>query len=147
MKNSITWAAAAVFLWCADVALAQEKAASSASDQAQARLPEDFLKWKFGLFIHLNLETFVGREWASGYEDPALFNPRKLDCGQWADAAKAAGMKYAMLTTKHTEGYALWNARHANYLLGVPPDNTGRIPDFDVKRLKEIGALLKQMPR
>jgi len=115
MKNSIAWSAAAVLLWCADVALAREKAASSAGDQAQAKLQEDFLTWKFGMFIHFNLETFVGREWASGYEDPALFNPWKLDCGQWADAARAAGMKYAVLTTKHTEGYALWDSQYTTH--------------------------------
>jgi alpha-L-fucosidase len=33
------------------------------------------------------------------------------------------------------------NARQANYLLNVPPDRTGRIPDFLVKRLEEIGKL------
>ena len=47
------------------------------------------------------MATFADREWATGYEDPLLFTPTKLDCGQWADAAKAAGMKYAVLTAKH----------------------------------------------
>jgi alpha-L-fucosidase len=73
-------------------------------------LQEDFLKWGFGLFLHFNLATFADVDWATGYENPRLFNPAKLDCGQWADAAKAAGMKYAVLTVKHTEGYALWDS-------------------------------------
>jgi alpha-L-fucosidase len=82
------------------------------SDAAQARTPAqaEFLKWKFGLFLHFNLATFNGQEWANGYEDPLTFAPTNLDCGQWADAAKAAGMKYAVLTVKHTEGYPLWDS-------------------------------------
>ena len=79
------------------------------------KLREEFLKWKFGMFIHFNLATFNNAEWAGGYEDPATFAPGKLDCGQWADAAKAAGMKYAVLTVKHTEGYPLWDSAHTTH--------------------------------
>jgi len=42
----------------------------------------DFMKWRFGLFLHFNLGTFADLDWAGGYEDPALFKPGKLDCGQ-----------------------------------------------------------------
>jgi alpha-L-fucosidase len=70
----------------------------------------DFMTWRFGMFLHFNLGTFAGLDWAGGYEDPALFNPVKLDCGQWADVAKAAGMKYMVLTVKHTEGIALYDS-------------------------------------
>jgi alpha-L-fucosidase len=70
----------------------------------------DFMTWRFGMFIHFHLGTFVDNDWAGGYEDPALFNPAKLDCGQWADAAKDAGMTYLVLTVKHTEGMALFDS-------------------------------------
>jgi alpha-L-fucosidase len=70
----------------------------------------DFMKWRFGMFIHFNLGTFADLDWAGGYEDPALFNPVKLDCGQWANAAKEAGMTYLVLTVKHTEGIALYDS-------------------------------------
>lgn len=70
----------------------------------------DFMTWRFGMFIHFNLGTFADRDWAGGYEDPGIFNPRKLDCGQWADSAKAAGMTYLVLTVKHTEGIALYDS-------------------------------------
>lgn len=76
------------------------------------QLREEFLDLKFGLFLHFNMGTFAGREWATGYEDPALFAPAKLDCGQWAEAAGAAGMKYAVLTVKHTGGWCLWDSRY-----------------------------------
>lgn len=66
--------------------------------------------WRFGMFVHFNLATFVDNDWAGGYEDPSLFNPSKLDCSQWADAAADAGMTYMVLTVKHTEGIALWRS-------------------------------------
>jgi alpha-L-fucosidase len=66
------------------------------------------MKWRFGMFVHFNLATFAGTDWAGGYEDPDLFNPAKLNCGQWADSAKEAGMTYLVLTVKHTEGIALY---------------------------------------
>jgi len=70
----------------------------------------DFMTWRFGMFVHFNLGTATDIDWAGGYEDPALFHPDKLDCGQWADAAKAAGMTYLVLTVKHTEGIALYDS-------------------------------------
>jgi alpha-L-fucosidase len=76
------------------------------------RLQEDFLTWKFGMFIHFNVATYSEREWASGYEAPATFAPDKLNCNQWADAASAAGMKYAVLTVKHTGGWCLWDSEY-----------------------------------
>lgn len=71
---------------------------------------EEFLTWKFGMFIHFNVATFNDREWSNGYEDPASFAPSQLDPGQWADAAVAAGMQYAVLTSKHTGGWSLWDS-------------------------------------
>jgi alpha-L-fucosidase len=68
----------------------------------------DFMGWRFGMFVHFNLATSAGTDWAGGYEDPDQFDPEKLDCGQWADAAKEAGMTYMVLTVKHTEGIALY---------------------------------------
>lgn len=101
-------------LLCAVRLAAAPPEAERAGDRAVPAVltPEqrDFMTWRFGLFVHFNLGTFAGLDWAGGYEDPALFNPRKLDCGQWADAARAAGMTYAVLTVKHTEGIALYDS-------------------------------------
>lgn len=77
-----------------------------------ANLQEEFLNWKFGMFIHFNVATFADREWATGREDPAIFAPEKLDCNQWMDAAVSAGMKYAVLTVKHTGGRCLWDSKY-----------------------------------
>jgi alpha-L-fucosidase len=82
--------------------------AGSGEPVALSAQQRDFMAWRFGMFVHFNLGTFADTDWAGGYEDPLLFNPSKLDCGQWADAAKAAGMTYMVLTVKHTEGIALY---------------------------------------
>jgi alpha-L-fucosidase len=86
--------------------------AVSAAGSAATLTPEqrDFMTWRFGMFVHFNLGTFADLDWAGGYEDPALFRPDRLDCGQWADAAREAGMKYMVLTVKHTEGIALYDS-------------------------------------
>jgi alpha-L-fucosidase len=85
------------------------------SNVALQKKHTEFLKWEFGMFMHFNMGTFVNREWATGYEDPLLFAPKKLDCNQWAKAAKSAGMKYAVLTVKHTGGWCLWRSQYTTH--------------------------------
>lgn len=82
--------------------------------QLQAKQKE-FLSWKFGMFLHFNVGTFCNREWATGYEDPLIFNPKHLDCNQWAREAKRAGMRYMVLTTKHTGGWCLWDSKYTTH--------------------------------
>ncbi len=102
---------------------------------AQASKPlaerqQEFLSWKFGMYIHYGLASYNQGQWATGYEDPATFAPTKLDCGQWADAAKAAGMKYAVFTTKHTSGYALCgHAQALQFPAGQLPPQRPAGPD------------------
>ena len=90
MKHRLTAAIAATWLSCVTGAQAQEASVPSAQ-RPLAQLQEEFLSWKFGLFLHFNIATFNGQEWANGYEDPLTFAPKSLDCGQWADAAKLPG--------------------------------------------------------
>ena len=110
IKQSMVLSATAVLVYCATPILGQET-----TERPLAKLQEEFLSWKFGLFLHFNLATFNSEEWANGYEDPLTFAPTNLDCGQWADAAVSAGMKYAVLTVKHTEGYPLWDSANTTH--------------------------------
>jgi len=87
--------------------------AEDALDSARRR--EEFLSWKFGMFIHFNMATYHERQWATGTEDPASFAPGQLDCNQWIESAAAAGMKYAVLTVKHTCGWCLWDSKHTTH--------------------------------
>jgi alpha-L-fucosidase len=80
----------------------------TAQERDLEKIQKEFLKLKFGMFLHFNMSTFVPGGWATGREDPLKFNPEALDIGQWADAAQSAHMKYAVLTVKHTGGWCLW---------------------------------------
>lgn len=75
----------------------------------------DFTDLRFGVMLHFNMGTFTDEEWAKPNQDPKTFNPAGLDCNQWADACKAAGMKYAILTTKHHDGFCLWDSKYTDY--------------------------------
>jgi alpha-L-fucosidase len=77
----------------------------------------DFLKLQFGMFIHYNMATYQNVEWVAGYHDPSEFDPGVdvVDTDAWAEAAVAAGMKYAVLTTKHVGGFCLWDSKYTTY--------------------------------
>lgn len=105
----------AMFVGGLSAATAHQALAATADAGVLAPRQRDFMQWRFGLFLHFNMSTFTGSEWANGYENPDGFAPAKLDCGQWADAAKAARMTYAILTVKHTGGWCLWPSAHTTH--------------------------------
>lgn len=63
---------------------------------------------ELALFLHFGVNTFTGREWGEGTEDPAIFDPTALDARQWARAARAGGFRAMVLTAKHHDGFCLW---------------------------------------
>jgi alpha-L-fucosidase len=80
---------------------------------------------RFGQFLHFNMGTFTDQEWADPSQDPKTFAPITLDCAQWAAAAKAAGMRFAILTAKHHDGFCLWPTKLTSYNVmnsGYPHD-------------------------
>jgi alpha-L-fucosidase len=74
-----------------------------------------FVNLRYGMFIHFNMGTFTDQEWASPNLNPLTFAPSDVNTDQWAAAAKAGGMKFAVLTTKHHDGFALWPTKLSNY--------------------------------
>ena len=86
------------------------------TDTSIMAMKQDFLKLKFGMFIHFNMATYKGVQWVSGYHNPGDFNPGgKVDTDAWADAAVSAGMKYGVLTAKHVAGFCLWDSKYTTY--------------------------------
>ena len=77
------------------------------------------------MFIHFGILTYAGK-WGDGNLDITLFNPGRLDSGQWADAAVAAKMKYGVLTTRHHDGFALWPSRASQYNVAHIPWRSGK---------------------
>jgi alpha-L-fucosidase len=92
---------------------------SSAADTAW------FIHDRFGLFIHWGLYTLAARhEWIKNreriHDDDYqkyfdLFDPDLFDPHVWAKEARNAGMKYFVVTTKHHEGFCLWDSALTDY--------------------------------
>ncbi len=80
---------------------------------------------RFGMFIHWGLYSGAARhEWVKHNEALSneqyqkyfdAFNPDLFEPTKWAKEAKAAGMKYAVLTTKHHEGFCLFDSKYTDY--------------------------------
>jgi len=76
----------------------------------------------FGMFVHYGINTFYDVEWSDGTLDPSKFDPgRKVDADQWCATAKAAGMRYIVLTTKHHDGFCLWPSKYTDYSVSASP--------------------------
>ncbi len=93
---------------------------------------------RFGMFVHFGLYALIGRnEWAMSLENYPIaeyeklaqqFNPKPGAPREWAKLAKAAGMKYMVLTTRHHDGFSLWDSK-------VNPYNSVNIgPKRDIVR-------------
>ncbi len=80
---------------------------------------------KFGMFIHWGVYSVLADgEWVmqirrfpvSTYERlPELFNPTEFDAAEWVALAKAAGMKYITITSKHHDGFAMFGTRQSDW--------------------------------
>ncbi len=110
--------------------------------------PQEFdarMEWfrdaKFGMFIHWGLYSVAAGEWNGKpvrgigewilsnaritVEDYAplqqRFNPVKFDAKRWVEIAKNAGMKYIVITSKHHDGFCLWDSEHTGWDVGGSP--------------------------
>lgn len=81
---------------------------------------------ELALFLHFGVNTFTGREWGDGSEDPGIFDPSALDARQWARAARQAGFRAMILTAKHHDGFCLWPTRTTLHSVASSPWRGGQ---------------------
>lgn len=118
---------------------------------ATAQLPKETesqkvqrMKWwteaRFGMFIHWGLYALPARhEWVKNRERMTneqyqkyfeLFNPDLYNPKEWARMAKAAGMKYVVLTAKHHEGFCQWDSKYTDYKVTNTPFGRDVIKEY-----------------
>jgi len=123
----------------------------TAAKSAAAQLPKEAetqktqrMKWwteaRFGMFIHWGLYALPARhEWVKNRERMTneqyqkyfeLFNPDLYNPQEWAKMAKAAGMKYVVLTAKHHEGFCLWDSQYTDYKATKTPYGKDLIKEY-----------------
>lgn len=110
----------------------QEKKARKLSDDERMAWWRDA---KFGMFIHWGAYSIIGgergeqiagggAEWAMDKLDytieeyekfPRMFNPQLFNADDWVKMAKDAGMKYIVITSKHHDGFCLWDSKVTDY--------------------------------
>ena len=134
-------------------ALAQTQAPDSESPEAKATRLAWFKEAKYGMFIHWGLYAIPAGEW-KGKQIPGLgewimnrahipvkeyeqltkqWNPVKFDADAWVQLAQDAGMKYMVITSKHHDGFALFDSKVSNY-------NVVKATPFHRDILKELAA-------
>lgn len=116
-------------------------------------LQKDFINLRLGTFIHFNSATVQFHsgdliDWEYDCENNAVprrfpfsekdWNPEALDCRQWAAVAKSAGCRFAALTTKHHEGFALWPTKYSGHCVRNASDQTDIVSKY-LEAFREAG--------
>lgn len=99
---------------------------SNVEAQTTEDLQRKFIDLRFGAFYHFGIMTFTGDPWATPNQDISKFNPINLDCNQWAEAAVNAKMKFGIFTTKHHDGFCLWDSKYTENDVANTPWKNGK---------------------
>jgi alpha-L-fucosidase len=131
-----------VFLSSISLLNAQEVASREYSANYQ-KVMERTQWWRdarYGMFIHFGAYAVPARgEWVKSIERLTTdqyqkyidaFNPKDFDAKEWAKIAKEAGMKYAVLTAKHHDGYCLFDSKLTDYKLSTRFGNRDLVREF-----------------
>lgn len=128
--------------------------------QINTKPSTESIKWwrdaKFGMFVHWGLYSVAGGDWngkpSKGNEHFMLyervpvkeyakiadkFNPVKFNADEWVKRAKDAGMKYIVFTSKHHDGYAMYNSPSSDY-------NIVKTTKFARDPIKELAEACKK---
>lgn len=102
-----------------------------------------FLDDEVGVFFHYGIRTFneEHRDWDMKPMSPSSFNPSEQDCESWIRQLKEAGVKYTVLTSKHHDGFAIWQTEQTEYSIKNSPYKNGKgdVVDEYVKACRKYG--------
>ena len=76
--------------------------------------------------VHWGLNTFTGREWGYGDEDPTMLAPKAFDADQIVSACKAGGIGGLVIVAKHHDGFCLWPSKTTAHNISTSPFRNGR---------------------
>ena len=134
-----------IALFAGDV-FAQTNTAAPGWPAADPAAIEHWRSLRFGMFIHWGPVSLTGHEigWSRGAQTPVEvydnlyknFNPTNFNADNWVSIAKSAGMKYIVLTTKHHDGFCLWDTKLTDYNIMKSP--------FHRDVVKELAAACKK---
>ncbi len=103
-------------------ALAQEPVYVPSAENLKAR--EEFQDNKFGIFIHWGLYSMIGQgEWYMNYDVnwkeyekyASAFYPANFNAEQWVSAIKASGARYITITSRHHDGFSMFDTEWCDY--------------------------------
>ena len=98
---------------------------SAASVKPSAR-QMNWFDTEFYAFVHFTVNTYTDLEWGLGDEPESIFNPYDLNCDEWVEAVKSAGMKGLVLTAKHHDGFCLWPSAYTEHSVKNSPWKDGK---------------------
>lgn len=151
-RTFINYCLGAVFLFSLNMGALQAQSAKAITATETPQAKEERLKWwtnaRFGMFIHWGLYASAARhEWVQSREKMdaeqyrkyfEVFNPDMYDPKEWVRKAKEAGMKYVVITTKHHEGFCLWDSKYTDYKATNTPIGKDLLKPF-VEELRSQG--------
>lgn len=119
-------------------------AADAPPPRGSQRLPltqlQAWEQWRYGMFIHFGMSTYVQNELPDGKAPATTFAPDTLDVAQWVSVARDAGMRYAILTTKHVAGHCLWPTKYTDYSVANSSETADVVGQF-VSACRDKGVL------
>jgi alpha-L-fucosidase len=104
----------------------------NAAAQNNANTPSDWFKdARFGMFVHFGPYSVLGAgEWIMDtWPVPRkqytplqnIFNPQAFNAEEWVKTAKDGGMKYIVVTSRHHDGFSMWNTRQSDWKIANTP--------------------------
>jgi alpha-L-fucosidase len=120
--------------------IAPEKAGNLSNDIVRS---EEFMDWGLGMFVHWSHDSQLGsvishsmvgasEKYLDRYINdlPKTFNPRLYNPNEWMEIAKLAGVKYMVFTTKHHNGFCMWDTKTTDFNIMNTPYGKDIVKDY-----------------